>query len=616
MRKLTAACAALLLLCLTPCLYASQSPGHTYVALRAAAACGDDLKALIDANRAAYLAGAAGPDIAYTGHYFMLGIAGASSGWLASGAQPGTESHDLRPGDIANALLMNAKTDQEKAFALGWLTHYTVDESIHTLVNQYGGYYTTDSVRHKHLEMVECEHALSQEGTYALDLYVTSAQSVPAEFVSRCFAATYAKDPNAAAYKPYSTFNAKTGVTNNYPAPFISILQSSAGNMLDCTTGMLQTHRKETPGYWARGEFAVALKGPPPNPDEYKLLMEPLKIDRFALEPGTEADPGNKLVVYYTVNDGRLFKPFCEAWKAAGQTAAARAAQRMQAYWGNPTGKLQLTAADLNGDDPGDKPWPGKPEIKEMLAQLSVRDADGKSLLDATEWPATGTWMPCLPLVPATWGQWIGYSDIVGTRTTIWGGPAGSAYFKVKLADGGKAPFTADLTLSFADKATNKGYGVEAKRTEKLGALQLSILFLIDCSGSMDGAKLEAAKAAVRSAVAATNDGQTQWGLMSFGSCGVGWRCQFVTDPKIIDQGLAKLSAGDDTPLSYARAVAIQQCVVRGGTPRGRLILLCDGQDNCTERGSKGAKDAEDSLRALLPPQSLDVTMPGAAGTR
>ena len=612
MRKLTVCCLALVLLSLAPSLYASQSPGHSYVALRARAACGGDLKKLLDNNEAAYLAGAAGPDTAYTGHYVKLGIAGASGGWLASGAQPGTESHDLRPGQIAQALLAKATTEQEKAFALGWLTHYTVDEIIHTLVNQYGGYYTVDTVRHKHLEMVECEHAFNKETTYGHDLYVTNAASVPAEFINGCFASVYSRDPNAAAYKSYTYTNARTGITSTYPPPFISILQSSAGNMFECTNGMLQTHRKQSTGWWAGGEFALALKGPPPNPDEFKSLMDPLVIDSFKLEQGTDADPGQKLVINYTVNDGRLFKPFCEAWTATAKTAIALTAQRMQASWANPAADLQLTVADLNGEDPGDTPWPGKPEIKEMLAKLTVTDADGKSLLDATEWPATGTWVPCLPLVPATWGQWVGWSDITGTRTTIWGGPAGSAWFKTKLAEGGRPPYTANLTLSFAEKATGKGYGVETTKTEKLGQVDLSILFLIDCSGSMAGGKLEAAKAAVRSAVQQTNDGKTQWGIMSFGGCNCTWRCKFVTDPAIIDKGLAKLSDGGDTPLTYARALAIGELASKGKTPRGRLTLLCDGQDNCTEHGSKSAGEAEEGVRALLPPQNLDVTMPPA----
>ena len=171
-----------LLLALASSLYASQSPAHVFIALQAAQGTSPAVKALIDAAPEAYLAGAAGPDTAYTSNYVRVGL---------GGTPPGTESHELKTGKLTVNMLNLAKTPQEKAFALGWLSHWETDNIIHALVNKYGGLYTVDAKHHKCLEMTECEHVFSRYvGATVGSEYIPQAAVTPRVFINSAYAAT------------------------------------------------------------------------------------------------------------------------------------------------------------------------------------------------------------------------------------------------------------------------------------------------------------------------------------------------------------------------------------------------------------------------------------------
>ncbi len=66
------------------------------------------------------------------------------SGALApdAGFVPGTDrglselAHYVRPGDLARAILGHARTQEERAFALGWATHVLADVELHPLVGR------------------------------------------------------------------------------------------------------------------------------------------------------------------------------------------------------------------------------------------------------------------------------------------------------------------------------------------------------------------------------------------------------------------------------------------------------------------------------------------------
>ena len=132
------------------------------------------------------------------------------------------------------------------------------------------------------------------------------------------------------------------------------------------------------------------------------------------------------------------------------------------------------------------------------------------------------------------------------------------------------------------------------------GPVKLSLVFLVDCSGSMQGAKLEAAKRAVAASVARTNDGATEWALLAFGNHTVREIVGFTRDPQTVIAAAQSLSAGGDTPLTYATYKAIAYLARNGHGQAGRLVILCDGQDNCPERGSTSREEAMAGLRTLV----------------
>jgi Mg-chelatase subunit ChlD len=129
---------------------------------------------------------------------------------------------------------------------------------------------------------------------------------------------------------------------------------------------------------------------------------------------------------------------------------------------------------------------------------------------------------------------------------------------------------------------------------------ELSIVFLVDCSGSMAGDKLDAARAAIRSSVGRTDDGKTEWALLGFGSCSFWEEIGFTQTAADVTAAADALSAGGDTPLTFSTYKAITYIARNGRGQARRLIVLCDGQDNCEERGSTTQEDAMDGLRTIV----------------
>ncbi|MFO7945788.1 MAG: vWA domain-containing protein [Armatimonadota bacterium] len=127
-----------------------------------------------------------------------------------------------------------------------------------------------------------------------------------------------------------------------------------------------------------------------------------------------------------------------------------------------------------------------------------------------------------------------------------------------------------------------------------------SVCFLVDCSGSMAGSKIQSAREAVKSSVAATGDGQTEWALLGFGACNAWQVCGFTRNPADITSSVGGLSASGDTPLNFSIYVALKYLTDNGSGQNGKLIILCDGQDNCDERGSNSHPDAMANMMKMV----------------
>ena len=133
------------------------------------------------------------------------------------------------------------------------------------------------------------------------------------------------------------------------------------------------------------------------------------------------------------------------------------------------------------------------------------------------------------------------------------------------------------------------------------GPVELSILFLVDCSGSMSGSKIENARQAVINSVSQTNDGKTEWALLGFGGSCTCWQVvPFTTNAAEIQQAAQSLNADGGTPLTYSIYKATAYLVKNGRAPRGRLVVLCDGENNCSERQGGGSSEAAAGLRTII----------------
>lgn len=145
-----------------------------------------------------------------------------------------------------------------------------------------------------------------------------------------------------------------------------------------------------------------------------------------------------------------------------------------------------------------------------------------------------------------------------------------------------------------------------------LGNPELSIVFVVDCSGSMSGSKIAEARASVKQAVANGNDGKTEWAIVGFGSCQAKVLCRFSMDADKLQAAADRLRDGGDTPLTYGISEATTYLVTQGKGRQGRLVILADGEDNCRERGSKGPAEASGGFRPMFT-QQRNISMPNPA---
>jgi len=146
----------------------------------------------------------------------------------------------------------------------------------------------------------------------------------------------------------------------------------------------------------------------------------------------------------------------------------------------------------------------------------------------------------------------------------------------------------------------------QPQQPTQVGNVELSILFLVGCSGSMNGTKMEAAKQAVINSVNQTNDGKTEWALLGFGRDCTWWEVvSFTNKANEVQAAVAGLVAEGSTPLTYSMYDAITYLNQLGHGKTGRLIILCDGENNCHEDEGAGHTEAAAGLRSIIKSYNL-----------
>jgi hypothetical protein len=114
-------------------------------------------------------------------------------------------THYVRTGQLACELVQQARSEVEAAFAWGWVTHILGDVLIHPLLNQAAGErlrgnrgrplsYDDDPVIHVQFEVgTDAISGLERWSGEPVELTPVFDEA-SAEFLERCFAATYGKD--------------------------------------------------------------------------------------------------------------------------------------------------------------------------------------------------------------------------------------------------------------------------------------------------------------------------------------------------------------------------------------------------------------------------------------
>lgn len=163
----------------------------------------------------------------------------------------------------------------------------------------------------------------------------------------------------------------------------------------------------------------------------------------------------------------------------------------------------------------------------------------------------------------------------------------------------GSASFTLDL------------YRVPARATGN--PVGLSVVLLMDGSGSMRGSKLEAAKEAVRQTVKDNlkPDSGVEMAVMVFAGCSSAKEVQkFTRSADAILSKLDEITAGGGTPIEHALRKAADMLKKRGSAIRalypdldwkGKIVLLSDGGESCNGNPVEAAKTIHTQTVAVSP---------------
>jgi len=138
-------------------------------------------------------------------------------------------------------------------------------------------------------------------------------------------------------------------------------------------------------------------------------------------------------------------------------------------------------------------------------------------------------------------------------------------------------------------------------------AVDRSVILVIDASGSMDGTKIEDAKAAAKNLLGSIGAGQ-EVGLMVFYDCGsIGWT-SFSTDAGSFVPIIDGIYASGGTPLGESiRAAGVHMSQAASGKG-GTIVVLTDGGESCGD----DPVDAAASVYQMTMRQRIGHTSPWA----
>lgn len=165
-----------------------------------------------DSSRAAFLLGSLSPDSAWIAH--MLTQPEVRSRLmqryevkfprnLPEHTSHIEDIHQKLPRHFALQLIRAAVSDEEQAFAIGWLSHYAADSYMHDLINRHGGFVEDsdhfDSAAmkmHDYLEALEMRHVFQLDGELLRNAADAASHSkMPLKLLQDVFANIYPNNP-------------------------------------------------------------------------------------------------------------------------------------------------------------------------------------------------------------------------------------------------------------------------------------------------------------------------------------------------------------------------------------------------------------------------------------
>lgn len=333
---------AFLCLLITLVGWTGQIPGHIYIALQGRAGLTGTAKADVEANLAYYLTGAQGPD--------TIGIIQFELQKISFFNSVNEETHySPKKALLAFNLLAKANTAKERAFALGWMTHYVDDVYIHPVVNNYGGFYELNPKHHKELEQIETKHVFARHGDVVTKTWATT---IPTQFgiqfskfIFDAYHETYPEEPK---YQPDATH---WGLVPNRDY-FGDQANAATGWCLSAENTFYNSHIDGTGkhGFWPS---TIPIPNMPSN-EKYQQFMHAVEIQNITTF-------NDHLSVTVKVNDSKMYGRFLADWEKAANQAIADTKQLLAAaseYLDKPSPDNRFVLLKLIPNQNLDQPLP------------------------------------------------------------------------------------------------------------------------------------------------------------------------------------------------------------------------------------------------------------------
>ncbi len=262
--------------------FASLGLGHLYTANAFLDRMPSDLSDMLSEENGSYLIGANGQDLIYWAYR------------LSGSLQTPEWTHEVETGRQCIELLRLAKKagNKEKAFAVGWVTHWLTDSYVHSLVDNYGGRYAGGNTekRHVQLEIVESKHVCEQP-SFPLRGYILLDEDVPYDFL---YTAAKTIEPSPQRLTAHIFFPSSK-------ATFV------IGDSIKCLLQSCRTQKAEcdwsSASWWGWYSEDASLV----SSQDYKEITKPLEIRDIKIENG-------RLQAKIGVFDNELYGKFLREW--------------------------------------------------------------------------------------------------------------------------------------------------------------------------------------------------------------------------------------------------------------------------------------------------------------